>query len=87
MPEKAHSSSDYILVNQNGDFRMYREYDKNHYLRLEIGSHPEASIDASHKSVLYVHAYQPDHFSDRTPRPLTEKEFQKYKKFFRGVAK
>mgnify|MGYP006886762281 CR=1 FL=1 len=85
LPEEAHSSKAYILLNKNGVFKMYREYDENHYLRLEIAYHPEKSVDPSRKPVLHVHEYRPDNFSDRKPRQLTTSEFEKYKKYFRGV--
>lgn len=85
LPEEAHSSSAYIMLNKDGDFRMYREYDDNHYLRFEIAYHPEKNIDSSRKPVLHVHEYKPDNFSDRSARPLTKQEYEKYKKFFRGL--
>ena len=85
LPEEAHSSLAYILLNKNGTFKMYREYDKNHYLRFEIGYHPEKNIDPSRKPVLHIHEYKPDDFSNRTPRALTDAEYKKYKKFFKGV--
>jgi len=85
LPEEAHSSSAYIMLNKNGDFRMYREYDSNHYLKFEIAYHPEKSIDSSRKPVLHVHEYKPDDFSNRQARPLTKEEYKKYKNFFKGV--
>lgn len=85
LPEEAHSSSAYIMLNKNGDFRMYREYDKNHFLEFEIAYHPEKSIDPSRKPVLHVHEYKPDDFSNRKARPLTSNEYKKYRKFFKGV--
>ncbi len=85
LPEEAHSSSAYILLNKDGNFRMYREYDDNHYLRFEIAYHPEKNIDPSRKPVLHAHDYKPDNFSDRVARPLTKAEYEKYKKFFKGV--
>lgn len=85
LPEEAHSSTAYIQLHPDGKFKMYREYDKNHFLRFEIGYHPETSIDPSRKPVLHVHEYKPDDFSNRKARPLTEKEYKKYRKFFRGI--
>lgn len=85
LPEEAHSSSAYIMLNKDGDFRMYREYDNNHYLRLEIAYHPEKTIDPSRKPVLHIHEYKPGDFSNRTARPLTQEEYEKYKKFFKGI--
>lgn len=85
LPEEAHSSSSYIMLNKNGDFRMYREYDDNHYLKLEIAYHPEKNIDASRKPVLHIDEYKPNDFSNRQARALTQKEYEKYRKFFKGV--
>ena len=65
--------------------RMYREYDENHYLRFEIAYHPEKNIDPSRKPVLHVHEYKPDDFSNRKARPLTKEEYEKYKKYFKGL--
>lgn len=85
LPEESHSSKAYIMLNKDGNFRMYREYDQKHYLRFEIAYHPEKNIDPSRKPVLHVHEYKPNNFSDRRARPLTSKEYKKYKKFFKGV--
>ena len=85
LPEEAHSSSAYILLNKDGNFKMYREYDNNHYLRFEIAYHPEKSIDSSRKPVLHAHEYKPGNFNDRQVRPLTKAEYKKYKKYFKGV--
>ena len=85
LPEEAHSSRAYVLLDRNGVFHQYREYDENHYLRFEIGYHSEPSIDPSRKPVLHVHEYEPDDFQHRDPRPITQTEIEKYKVFFRGV--
>ena len=85
LPEEAHGSPAYLLLNKEGEFRMYREYDENHHLRFEIAYHPEKDIDASRKPVLHVHEYKAGDFSSRTTRPLTSEEYEKYKKFFRGL--
>lgn len=85
LPEEAHSSTSYIQLHPDGTFKMYREYDKNHYLRFEIAYHPETTIDPSRKPVLHVHEYKPDDFSNRKARPLTAEEYKKYKKYFRGI--
>lgn len=85
LPEEAHSSSAYIMLNKDGVFRMYREYDDKHYLRFEIAYHPEKNIDPSRKPVLHVHEYKPDNFHDRKARPITSEEYEKYKKYFKGL--
>lgn len=85
LPEESHSSTAYLLLNKNGLFKMYREYDENHYLRFEIGYHPETKIDPSRRPVLHVHEYPPDDFDNRSTRPLTQAEYEKYKIYFRGL--
>lgn len=85
LPEEAHSSTAYIMLNKEGNFRMYREYDQNRYLRFEIAYHPEKYIEPSRKPVLHVHEYKSNDFSNRKARPLTSEEYKKYKKFFKGV--
>lgn len=85
LPEEAHASSAYTMLNKDGQFRMYREYDSNRYLRFEIAYHPEKSIDSSRKPVLHVHEYQPGDFSNRQARRLTKSEYEKYRKYFKGV--
>lgn len=85
LPEESHSASAYIMLNKAGCFRMYREYDENHYLRFEIAYHPEKNIDSSRKPVLHVHEYAPNDFSNRKARPLTKEEYIKYKKLFKGL--
>ena len=85
LPEEAHSSRAYILLDRNGVFHQYREYDENHYVRFEIGYHVEPKIDPSRKPVLHVHEYQPDDFSNRQSRAITQEEIDKYKRFFKGV--
>lgn len=32
LPEEAHSSGAYVLLDRHGVFKQYREYDKDHYL-------------------------------------------------------
>ena len=32
LPEEAHSSGAYIMLNKDGNFKMYREYDNNNFL-------------------------------------------------------
>ena len=86
LPAEAHTSESYILLDKFGKFKMYREYDENHYLRYEIGYHPEPKIDPSRNPVLHVHEYKPDNFKDREPRPITDAELSKYRKLFRGIS-
>ena len=85
LPVEAHSDSAYIQLHPDGTFKMYREFDKVHYLTKEIAYHPEPNLTENHKPVLHIHEYKRDNFSDRTPRLLTNKEYEKYKKYFKGV--
>ena len=84
LPEEAHSSNAYIGLDRNGNFKVYREYDKDRYLTFEIAYHAESKLDKSNKSILHAHDYKRD-MKDRTTRLLTDAEFQKYKKYFKGV--
>ena len=85
LPVEAHSGSAYIQLHPDGTFKMYREFDKVHYLTKEIAYHPEPNLTENHKPVLHIHESKRDNFSDRTPRLLTNKEYEKYKKYFKGV--
>ncbi len=84
LPEEAHSSSAYVLLDKNGMFRVYREYDSNHHLKIEIAYHVETSLDKSGSKVLHIHTYDKD-FNRSKARLLTSKEYSKYKKYLKGV--
>ncbi len=84
LPEEAHSSSAYILLDDNGVFKQYREYDHEHYLKFEIGYHRETGLSANGEKILHVHEYT--HDFQRTKRLITPAEIQKYKKYFKGVS-
>ena len=88
LPEEAHSSLAYIKLKPNGTFHEMRIYDKDHYLVKEIAYHPEPKLTGNrHENVLHVHEYGKDNFGDRPARLLTPHEYQKYKKYFKGVPK
>lgn len=87
LPVEAHSSRAYIQLHPDGKFKMYREYDSDHYLTREIAYHPEPNLTDNHKPVLHIHEYKRDDFSNRTPRLLTKGEYEKYKKYFKGLSK
>lgn len=86
LPEEAHSSGAYIKLDRNGDFEMYRKYDKNHYLTTEIAYHPERNIDKSSKPVLHIHFYDRN-FKRTEARPLTSEELNEYRRYFKGISK
>lgn len=86
LPEEAHSSSSYIVLDKAGVFRQYREYNEKHEVVLEIGYHNEPELGKG--KVLHIHIYKipgVDHHREAKPRRLTDKEKAKYAKFFKGV--
>ena len=85
LPVEAHSSGAYIQLHPDGTFKMYREFDKEKYLTLEIAYHPEPKLTGHAKPVLHVHEYPRNDFKNRSKRLLTTAEYNKYKKFFKGV--
>lgn len=85
LPVEAHSGSAYIQLHPDGTFKMYREFDKDHYLVKEIAYHREPKLTGNSDPVLHIHEYKRDNFADRKPRLLTAEEFKKYKKYFKGV--
>lgn len=85
LPVEAHSSEAYIQLYPDGNFKMIRFYDKQHYIKAEIAYHPETDLDSSRKSILHIHEYpKQGDFGSRTKRLLTHEEYEKYKKFFGG---
>lgn len=54
LPEEAHSSFKYLLLDRDGVFHQYREYNANHEVIREIGYHHEKSLgkgDVLHQSL------------------------------------
>lgn len=89
LPEEAHSSSSYVLLDKDGVFHQYREYNQNHEVVLEIGYHHEKALGKG--DVLHIHVHQKpgiDYHNDPTTekRKLTRAEYQKYQKFFKGIS-
>lgn len=88
LPEEAHTSMAYISLKPNGLFHEMRIYDKDHYLIKEIAYHPEPKLNNGNRqeNVLHVHDYpQRDNFKVRPPHKITKQEYEKYKKYFKGV--
>lgn len=89
LPEEAHSSSSYILLDKDGVFHQYREYNSKHEVVLEIGYHHEKALGKG--DVLHIHIQNKpgiDYHNDPTTekRKLTRSEFRRYKKYFKGVS-
>lgn len=85
LPEESAGSKAYLLLDNNGVFHQYREYNDNHEVILEIGYHVEQRIDPV-KPWLHIHRHTVPGFSARPlGEELTPAEIKKYKKFFVGV--
>ena len=84
LPVEAHSSTAYIQLHPDGKFKMYREFDSNHYLVKEIAYHREPKLSGNNKPVLHIHEYEHDNFDNRTPRLLTKKEYENTKNILWG---
>ena len=85
LPEEAHSSRMYIRLNNDGVFSQMRIYDKWHRLRIEIAYHPERNLDPSGKNVLHYHIYEQPAFRHGKAHRMSEKNYNRYKKFLKGV--
>ncbi len=88
LPEEAHSSSSYIVLDRNGTFHQYREYDKQHKVVLEIGYHHENGFGEG--DILHVHIYKKpgvEFHNEATKEHIYPGHpiYEKYKKFFKGV--
>ncbi len=85
LPEESHSGQAYIKLKPDGTFHEMRIYDKNHFLIAEIAYHVEPNITGNrHDKVLHIHEYD-RHFVRTDARILTDSEYEKYKKYFKGV--
>ena len=90
LPEEAHASTAYIKLKPDGTFHEMRIYDEDHYLIKEIAYHPEPKINHGNRrdNILHVHDYpQRDNFSLRPVRKITRGEYERYKKYLKGVPK
>jgi hypothetical protein len=88
LPEEAHSSTSYVLLDKNGVFHQYREYNANHEVMLEIGYHQDSRL--GHNKTLHVHIHTaPGVENHKTAKTyvLTPSDplYKKYFKFFKGV--
>lgn len=89
LPEESHTpGTQYILLDKDGIFHQYREYDFNHQVILEIGYHHDRMLGEG--DVLHIHIHEKPGIeyhgcSTTEKRKLTRAEYEKYKKFFKGV--
>lgn len=77
LPEEAHSSKAYLLLDDNGVFRKYREYN-NHIIQFEIEYGTHAA-----KKFLHYHPYI--NGERQSAERISPSMIEKYKKFFKGL--
>ena len=80
LPEEAHSSEAYAQLYPDGNLQALRFYDKDRYLVLEIGYHPEPDLTGHRRHVYHIHEYGRD-FSSRGKRLFTQEDLAKYGKY------
>mgnify|MGYP004525105897 FL=1 len=79
-----------VIAKPDGTFHEMRFYNEHHYLIMEIAYHPEPNLNNGNRTenILHVHEYpQQDNFRVRPAHRITKQEYEKYKKFFKGVPK
>ena len=91
LPVESHGSEAYIKLKPNGTFHEMRIYDKDKYMTLEIGYHPEPNLNNGDMRTPILHAHDLKIRNDfsipsRTTRLLTKDEFKRFRKFFIGVS-
>lgn len=89
LPEESHTPGNkYVLLDKDGVFHQYREYNENHEVVLEIGYHHEPALGKG--DVLHVHIHKTpgidghgsaERFAIKPGDPI----YGKYKKLFVGV--
>ena len=80
LPEEAHSSDAYVQLFPDGNMQMLRFYDKDHFLTVEIGFHPEPKLTGHRRHVYHIHEYGRD-FTSRSIRLFTPEDLVKYGKY------
>lgn len=80
LPEESHGSAAYARLFKDGNLQMLRFYDKDKYLVMEIGFHPEPALTGHHRRVYHIHEYSRD-FSFRSQRLFTPEDVRKFGKY------
>jgi hypothetical protein len=89
LPEESHTPGNkYVLLDKDGVFHQYREYNDNHEVVLEIGYHHEK--DLGQGDVLHVHIHNKpgvENHSRATKYKIGPGDpyYEKYKHLFVGV--
>ena len=81
LPEEAHSSLAYAKLFKDGNLQMLRFYDKDKFLVLEIGYHPEPKLTGHGRHVYHIHEYSRDDFSNRPQRLFTQEDVKRFGKY------
>ena len=90
LPEESHTPGNkYILLDKDGVFHQYREYNSNHEVVLEIGYHHESKLGKG--DVLHVHMHQKPGVANHKSADTRvigpgDPIYEKYKHFFIGVS-
>ena len=91
LPEESHTPGNkYVLLDKDGVFHQYREYNDNHEITFEIGYHHESSLGKG--DVLHVHIHKtPGIDSHQSAQKYVigpgNPYYEKYKYLFVGVKK
>ena len=89
LPEESHTAGNrYVLLDRNGVFHQYREYNQNHEVVFEIGYHHESKLGTG--DVLHVHIHNipgVDGHESATKFIIAPGDpyYEKYKNLFVGV--
>lgn len=89
LPEESHTAGNrYILLDKDGIFHQYREYDQEHKVILEIGYHNEPKLGKG--DVLHAHIHKipgvEGHISaEKIVLKPGDSLYEKYKNLFVGI--
>ncbi len=81
LPEEAHTSLAYAKLYKDGNLQMLRFYDKDKFLVLEIGYHPEPNLTGHGRHVYHIHEYSRDDFKNRPQRLFTQEDVVRFGKY------
>ena len=89
LPEESHSANtSYVLLDKNGVFHQYREYNENHEVVFEIGYHHEPSFGRG--DILHAHIHTKPGVANHNAAKRVilhpgHPIYEKYKVLFKGV--
>lgn len=84
LPEESKTGNAYIILDDKNNVRRVRFYRKNHKALLDVEYHGEENLTGDrNKKVYHYHTYTKGKRS--TAKLFTEKQLNKYIKYFEGV--